>query len=161
MCEANSHTYNIICTYGNVNHYFNYLLKLIELNSLLWKYKDMETSNIFAKKRKELRLRQSDVANMLNIDRSTISKWETGNAFPDISLLPKLADLYNVSIDYLLGREAEFDGLNIVQPLLQKTEIQIAYDAMNERQQDKVLSYARGLLAGEGVDLDTILRKNK
>ena len=56
---------------------------------------------------KELRerkgLTQAEVANMLECkDKSTISKWESGVAFPRTELLPRLADLYGVTVDDLL-----------------------------------------------------------
>lgn len=60
-------------------------------------------------------LTQSAVAKLLNIDRSTISKWESGVAIPDQSILPKIADLYNVSVDYLLGRSPALP-VNAYQP---------------------------------------------
>ena len=49
---------------------------------------------------------QKEAASILNVVPSTLSKWETGVATPDQTILPKIADLYNVSVDYLLGRDA-------------------------------------------------------
>ncbi len=48
---------------------------------------------------------QWDVSELLDISRSTLSKYEKGLLMPNIENLIKLADLYNVSCDYLLGRE--------------------------------------------------------
>lgn len=48
---------------------------------------------------------QWDVAELLDISRSTLSKYEKGLLIPNVENLIKLADLYNVSCDYLLGRE--------------------------------------------------------
>lgn len=57
---------------------------------------------------KELRedrdLRQSDVARATGIDQRTISNYETGRSNPDSYALIKLADFFEVSVDYLLGR---------------------------------------------------------
>ena len=47
-------------------------------------------------------LTQSDVARKLNIDRSTVAKWEAGEALPNASNLPILAKLFNCKIEYLL-----------------------------------------------------------
>lgn len=56
---------------------------------------------------KELRLskklNQSDLAKLLNIDRTTYGKYETGDSSPDYDKLLKLADFFGVSTDYLLG----------------------------------------------------------
>jgi len=46
---------------------------------------------------------QEDLATYLDISFQAISKWERDEAYPDITLLPKLAAYYNVSIDDLLG----------------------------------------------------------
>lgn len=47
---------------------------------------------------------QWDVAEILNISRSTLSKYEKGILTPNLENLIKLADLYKVSCDYLLCR---------------------------------------------------------
>lgn len=47
---------------------------------------------------------QEDVARHMNVDFSTVCKWETGTSYPRASLLPKLADLFSCSIDALYGR---------------------------------------------------------
>lgn len=48
---------------------------------------------------------QKEAASILNVVPSTLSKWETGVATPDQTILPRIADLYGVSVDYLLGRD--------------------------------------------------------
>ncbi len=54
--------------------------------------------------RENLELRQIDVANATGIDQKTLSNYETGKTNPDSYSLIKLADFFNVSIDYLVGR---------------------------------------------------------
>ena len=49
-------------------------------------------------------LRQIDVANATGIDQKTLSNYETGKTNPDSYALMELADFFNVSIDYLVGR---------------------------------------------------------
>ena len=48
---------------------------------------------------------QSDLAIYLNVSNKAISKWETGQGYPDITHFPKLASLFNVSIDYIMGED--------------------------------------------------------
>ena len=49
-------------------------------------------------------MKQSEVAKLLNVDTSMISKYERGVNFPDYETLMKLADCFDTNIDYLLGR---------------------------------------------------------
>lgn len=54
--------------------------------------------------REDMDLRQVDVANATGIDQKTLSNYETGKTNPDSYALTKLANFFNVSIDYLVGR---------------------------------------------------------
>lgn len=53
--------------------------------------------------RKERRLTQDELAVRLQLSKSAISKFETGNSAPSFDTLKKVAALYNVSTDYLLN----------------------------------------------------------
>ncbi len=54
--------------------------------------------------RKSKKISQLKMALDLNTNQNTISRYETGEREPDISALIKIADYFNVSIDYLVGR---------------------------------------------------------
>lgn len=54
--------------------------------------------------REDMDLRQIDVANATGIDQKTLSNYETGKTNPDSYALIKLADFFEVTIDYLVGR---------------------------------------------------------
>lgn len=56
------------------------------------------------KLRKAKKLTQQELADKLNISRATYAQYEIGRRKPDYETLEKLADYFNVSIDYLLGR---------------------------------------------------------
>jgi transcriptional regulator with XRE-family HTH domain len=60
------------------------------------------------KRLKELReyrkITQLNLAQEFNVSQSTIAMWEAGKRDPDSDMVRKLADYFNVSIDYLLGR---------------------------------------------------------
>lgn len=50
-------------------------------------------------------LTQEDVADYLNITPQSVSKWERGETYPDITLLPALANIFETSIDLLIGMD--------------------------------------------------------
>lgn len=51
-------------------------------------------------------LTQEDVAEYLGITPQSVSKWERGESYPDITLLPALANIFETSIDLLIGMDA-------------------------------------------------------
>jgi transcriptional regulator with XRE-family HTH domain len=55
--------------------------------------------------RKKATFTQESLAKELGVDRSTIAKWETGTSFPRAEMLPKLAKLFDCSIDDLFEPE--------------------------------------------------------
>ena len=69
---------------------------------------------MFASKIKELRknqnLTQQDLADILKVSRSSISKWETKTSYPDITTLVQISDHFSVSLDYLLRGDVEMTG---------------------------------------------------
>ena len=75
--------------------------------------------------REDMDLRQSDVAKATFIDQKTLSNYETGKTNPDSYTLIRLADFFNVSIDYLVGRT----DVNI----RSKSDIKAEIDAIQKR----------------------------
>ncbi|MDE6312425.1 MAG: helix-turn-helix transcriptional regulator [Lachnospiraceae bacterium] len=61
--------------------------------------------------RKMKKLSQEDLAEKLDISRQTLSKWETGEAVPDIEKCKTLADIFEVSLDDLVSYEVSDTGL--------------------------------------------------
>lgn len=54
--------------------------------------------------RKEKGMTQEGLANILGVTNQAVSKWESDQCCPDIMLLPELANVFDVSIDYLFGK---------------------------------------------------------
>ncbi|MBQ4227190.1 MAG: helix-turn-helix transcriptional regulator [Clostridia bacterium] len=55
--------------------------------------------------RKAKKLTQEQLAEILNVSRRTVSRWETGTSVPDYDLLVEMADLYQVDLRELLDGE--------------------------------------------------------
>ena len=53
--------------------------------------------------RRERNLTQEEVATHLGISFQSISKWERGDGYPDITMLPALSNYFGISVDDLLG----------------------------------------------------------
>lgn len=62
--------------------------------------------------RKEKGLTQEQIADKLNVSDRSVSRWETGNNMPDISLLVDIAELYNVSIPEIIDGERKNEKMN-------------------------------------------------
>ena len=64
-----------------------------------------KTGAYLASLRKNAGMTQQDAADRLGVSNKTISKWESGGGFPDITILPALAELYGVTADDILAGE--------------------------------------------------------
>lgn len=62
--------------------------------------------------RNEKGLTQEQLAEKLNVSNRSVSRWETGNTLPDISLIIELADFYEVDINELLEGERKSEIMN-------------------------------------------------
>ena len=89
-------------------------------------------SNKIYELRKNKNISQEELAEILNTSRQAISKWERGEASPDIDKLKDLATYFNVSIDYLLEYDLESISVNNFINRLQKAMENKQYDISEE-----------------------------
>ena len=74
--------------------------------------------------RKQNGWKQDELAEKMGVSPQAVSKWENDQACPDITLLPKLAKLLNISVDELLsGKEEKEEETTIVLPEEQRKDI--------------------------------------
>lgn len=64
----------------------------------------MSTGQIIKDLRKEKRITQTDLAHGVHVTQQTVTAWESGRAIPNANTLDAIANFFNVSADYLLGR---------------------------------------------------------
>ena len=65
----------------------------------------VKTGQFIKAMRKEKNFTQREVAERLNISEKTVSKWETGNGLPEVSLMLPLCELLEISVNELLSGE--------------------------------------------------------
>ena len=61
----------------------------------------VKIGNFLKKLRKEKGITQEQLAEILNVSGRTVSRWETGNNMPDISILVDIADYYDISLSLI------------------------------------------------------------
>ncbi len=69
--------------------------------------KDIRIGNVIATKRRERGITQEELANHLGVSKPAVSKWESGQSYPDILLLPILASYFDITVDQLIGYEPQ------------------------------------------------------
>lgn len=68
--------------------------------------------------REELKLTQKELAEKLNNVQRNVSNWENGSSEPDLETIVKLAEIFNVSIDELFGKEIHHGNSGIENHIL-------------------------------------------
>lgn len=82
--------------------------------------------------RKEQNITQSNLAKILNVTQDSISLWEKNKRVPDTQYIIQLADYFNVSADYLLGRSDDFGNVDVPSDVELSSEEQYALDMFRD-----------------------------
>ena len=102
--------------------------------------------------RKQRHMTQEDVAEVLNLHRTSYTKYETDQSAPDQACLKKLAGLFEVTVDYLLGQNDEDpvaflqDNATVVALSPEEMELVSSYRRLTDAQQQLLLQTERELL---------------
>lgn len=95
---------------------------------------EISLSSNISSHRREKNLTQVDLANFLGVTKASVSKWETGLSYPDITLLPRIAAFFDISIDDLMGYQPQMSNDNI-RKLYKELSLEFAskpfYDVMD------------------------------
>lgn len=103
--------------------------------------------------RKEQNWKQKDVADMLGIHVTTYTKYETGASEPNHEMLLKLANIFNVSIDYLLERtdKKEPSPTDTDEKRLNESLIERLI-SLTPEEQSKVEAFVQGMIASRPTE---------
>lgn len=88
-----------------------------------------KTGALIAERRKALGLTQKELAGRLIVSDKAVSKWETGAGYPEVTMLPLLAETLGITVDELLAGEVRADAPAPEQAAPQPSDIQRAYAA--------------------------------
>lgn len=80
--------------------YNNRQRRVISLNEL-------NIAKTLVSKRKEKGITQEDLATYIGVSKASVSKWETGQSYPDITFLPQLASYFDISVDELINYQPQ------------------------------------------------------
>ncbi len=73
--------------------------------------------------RRENGLTQNELGKQLNVSNGTIAMWETGKRQPDLETITQIASFFNVSLDYLLGKNEQSKQLSDNKPQIKPNTI--------------------------------------
>lgn len=102
--------------------------------------------------RKQKELSQKEIAEIIGVERNTYGNYEIERSEPSISMLTKLADYFDVSIDYLVGRADELDRV-IIEHNITSDERQMLqlYRKLNQNMKSRLIGYTYALIEQQNV----------
>ncbi len=74
--------------------------------------------SLLAELRKQQKISQEELSKKIEVHQNVIGRYERGKAKPSIEIASKLADIFNVSLDYLVGKTELLVDEDISEPIL-------------------------------------------
>ncbi|MGV8153394.1 MAG: helix-turn-helix domain-containing protein [Alkaliphilus sp.] len=108
----------------------------------------MELSSILKILRKQNKITQTELGKVVNLSKQSISSYENNTSFPPHDILQALANYFDVSVDYLLGRTTERNPVRIVK----ETKDLLQYLNEGEKEQFLALGIQQIVLKKEVTD---------
>lgn len=82
-------------------------MRLAKMKAEVEFMKEINMARVLVGKRREKGITQDELASYVGVSKASVSKWETGQSYPDISLLPVLASYFNISVDELIDYQPQ------------------------------------------------------
>lgn len=113
-------------------------------------------STVFKELRMKSGLTQQEMADKLDISRSSVGMYESGDREPSFELLESIADYFNVDMNYLLGKKElsehiplgyylNEDARKVAQEIFEKDKV--LFDVYRSSDKDRLIAYANKLKA--------------
>lgn len=126
----------------------------------------MNIGKTIADYRKAANMTQSEVADKLGVTYQAVSKWERDESLPDITMLPKIADLFNISIDTLLRGSFEIKEEKEVETVKQIIEEATESEAVKDEDSkeetdltDTIFSEVEQEIEDKLIDVNSLLEQ--
>lgn len=97
----------------------------------------MDLSEKLLTLRKANDLTQEQLAEKLDVSRQSVSKWESGQAIPEIDKIVALSTVFNVTTDYLL-KSSEINDLSVKTEMLEKLQQSVL---IREQRQQPIFAF--------------------
>ncbi|WP_455619273.1 helix-turn-helix domain-containing protein [Eisenbergiella sp.] len=104
----------------------------------------LDLSEKIVKLRKNNGLTQEQLSEQLNVSRQSVSKWESGQAAPDIDKIVALGEIFHVSTDYLL-KPSELDELAMKAEMLEKRQQEIMENENKRKERQYCICVCTGI----------------
>ena len=104
----------------------------------------LNLGNNIKKHRKEKDMTQEALAEYLGVSSQAVSRWENGTTYPDVELIPALANLFGVSTDVLFDMkqtQKEFAATEVLTELAELTRAPLNISRINELIREVRLNY--------------------
>jgi len=98
------------------------MIKMIELNYQIKEEIKMKFHDKLIKLRKNKGISQEELAEMMDVSRQAISRWELSSTLPDVPNLLKISEIFDVSADYLIRDDYEADNNTFVSQGIKTSE---------------------------------------
>ena len=97
--------------------------------------------------RQEQNLTAKEIASKLNCSQSLVYEWEKGRSEPSVNALMLLSDIFDCSIDYLVGREDDFGVINQTGNSLTyiQQELLFSFNLLDRDKQQQVIGFCKAL----------------
>lgn len=105
--------------------------------------KSIQIGNVIAARRKEKGLTQEELAEYFGVSKPAVSKWESGQSYPDITLLPVIASYFGISVDDLLDYQPQMtkEGIRKLYHTLSDSFASGGFDQAYEKCLESVRKY--------------------
>lgn len=97
-------------------------------------------ANILKNLRNQSNMSQEELAKLLGISRSAVSSYENGTRSPNNELLVKMANIFNVSTDYLLGLTISYNTDSEYDLIFSEIRSLLETSDLSDKQKNEILS---------------------